>query len=103
MPANEVVGIAGNHDFALERLVGRGAYDSVFGTSLAILMRAIVYSTHNLALAFVKDNPEVIRLDKSAAAGIRDVVERRRARPAHQPEKSEWRAPSVERSPVLTS
>ncbi len=30
VPAAEVVGIAGNHDFALERLVGRGAHPWLF-------------------------------------------------------------------------
>jgi len=45
---------------------------------LALLTRAIVYATHNLALGFVRENPDVITLEESVGAGIRDLVKRRR-------------------------
>ena len=40
VPAAEVVGIAGNHDFALERLVGRGAHPWLFDAKWTYLRDA---------------------------------------------------------------
>ncbi|HEX3804322.1 MAG TPA: hypothetical protein VHV75_15915 [Solirubrobacteraceae bacterium] len=40
VPAAEVVGIAGNHDFALERLVGHGAHPWLFDAKCTYLRHA---------------------------------------------------------------
>jgi hypothetical protein len=49
-------------------------------SALAILTRYIVYATHNLALVFAAQNPEVIQLDQSIVLDVQRDSERRRDR-----------------------